>query len=58
MHGHTLSDLRNSGVADVCIVGCDGLKGRPEAIRTTGPDAEMQTCVVQLIRNVCATPTM
>ena len=46
-----LSDLRNRGVADVCIVCCDGLKGLPDAIRTTWPDAEVQTCVVHLIRN-------
>ena len=46
-----LSDLRNRGVADVCIVCCDGLKGLPDAIRTTWPDAAVQTCVVHLIRN-------
>jgi hypothetical protein len=27
-----LAELRNRGVADVCIVACDGLKGLPEAI--------------------------
>ena len=48
---NVLSDLRNRGVADVCIVYCDGLKGLPDAIRTTWPVAEVQTCVVHLIRN-------
>lgn len=36
-----LPDLRNRGVADLCIVCCDGLKGLPDAIRTTWPDAEV-----------------
>ena len=31
-----LTELRNRGVADVCIVVCDGLKGLPDAITTTG----------------------
>src|SRR5215207_106222 len=30
-----LTELRNRGVADVCIVCCDGLKGLPEAIAAT-----------------------
>jgi len=29
-----LTEVRNRGVADVCIAVCDGLKGRPEAINT------------------------
>lgn len=29
-----LTELKNRGVADVCIVVCDGLKGLPEAITT------------------------
>jgi hypothetical protein len=32
-----LTELRNRGVADVCIVVCDGLKGLPDAINTTWP---------------------
>jgi putative transposase len=27
-----LTDLKNRGVADVCIAVCDGLKGLPDAI--------------------------
>lgn len=46
-----LTELRNRGVADVCIVVCDGLKGLPDAITTTWPRAIVQTCVLHLIRN-------
>ena len=46
-----LTELRNRGVNDVCIVVCDGLKGLPEAINTTWPFAIVQTCVLHLIRN-------
>jgi putative transposase len=46
-----LTELRNRGLLDVLIVCCDGLKGLPEAIRTTWPDATVQTCVVHLVRN-------
>ena len=46
-----LTELRNRGVADALIVCCDGLKGLPDAIRTTWPDATVQTCVVHMVRN-------
>lgn len=46
-----LTELRNRGVADVLVVCCDGLKGLPEAIAATWPQATVQTCVVHLIRN-------
>jgi putative transposase len=46
-----LTDLKNRGIADVLIVCCDGLKGLPDAIRVTWPDATVQTCVVHLVRN-------
>jgi transposase-like protein len=46
-----LTELKNRGVADVCIVSCDGLKGLPEAINATWPEAVVQTCVVHLVRN-------
>ena len=46
-----LTELRNRGVNDVCIVVCDGLKGLPDAITTTWPRAVVQTCVLHLIRN-------
>jgi putative transposase len=46
-----LTELKNRGIADALIVCCDGLKGLPDAIRTTWPDATVQTCVVHLVRN-------
>lgn len=46
-----LTELKNRGVADALIVCCDGLKGLPESIRTTWPDATVQTCVVHMVRN-------
>ena len=45
-----LSELRNRGVEDVCIVACDGLKGLPDAVTATWPKATVQTCVIHLIR--------
>lgn len=45
-----LTELRNRGVADACIVVCDGLKGLPDAITATWPVAVTQTCVLHLIR--------
>lgn len=46
-----LTELRNRGLKDALIVCCDGLKGLPESIRATWPDATVQTCVVHLVRN-------
>jgi putative transposase len=46
-----LTELRNRGIADALIVCCDGLKGLPDAIRATWPDATVQTCVVHMVRN-------
>jgi putative transposase len=46
-----LTEIKNRGVADVCLVVCDGLKGLPEAIETVWPAAITQTCVVHLLRN-------
>ena len=47
----TLTELRNRGVRDTFIVCCDGLKGLPDAIRATWPLAEVQLCVVHLVRS-------
>jgi putative transposase len=46
-----LTDLKNRGVTDVCMVVCDGLKGLPESITTTWSLAQVQTCLLHLIRN-------
>jgi transposase-like protein len=46
-----LTELKNRGTDDVCIVVCDGLTGLPDAIAATWPLAVTQTCVRHLIRN-------
>jgi transposase-like protein len=46
-----LSELRNRGVKDVCILCCDGLTGLPEAVTTVWPNTTVQLCVVHLIRS-------
>ena len=46
-----LTEIKNRGVADVCIVVCDGLKGLPDAINTVWELAVVQTCIIHLIRN-------
>ena len=45
-----LSELKGRGVADVCIVCCDGLTGLPDAIGVVWPQAVVPLCVVHLIR--------
>jgi putative transposase len=45
-----LNDLHRRGVQDVLIACVDGLKGFPEAIEATFPQAWVQTCIVHLIR--------
>jgi putative transposase len=45
-----LTEIKNRGVTDVIFVCCDGLKGLPDAIEATWPQASVQTCVVHLIR--------
>jgi len=46
-----LTEIKNRGVEDVCIVVCDGLKGLPESINTVWQLATVQACVIHLIRN-------
>ena len=46
-----LTELKNRGVADVCIAVCDGLKGLPDAITTTWARTVVQACIIHLIRN-------
>ena len=46
-----LTELRNRGVQDALVVCCDGLKGLPDALRVTWPQATVQACVVHLVRN-------
>ena len=46
-----LTEIKNRGVEDVCIVVCDGLKGLPDSISTCWPLAIVQACVIHLLRN-------
>ena len=46
-----LTEIKNRGAEDVCIVVCDGLTGLPDAIEATWPKAITQTCVLHLLRN-------
>ena len=46
-----MNELRNRGVEDVLIAVVDGLKGFPDAITAVFPQAQVQTCIVHLIRN-------
>ena len=46
-----LTEIKNRGAADVCLVVCDGLTGLPQAIEEVWPQAITQTCVVRLLRN-------
>ncbi|MBB2893593.1 transposase-like protein [Flexivirga oryzae] len=46
-----LTELKNRGITDTMFVVCDGLKGLPEVVATTWPDATVQTCVIHLLRN-------
>ena len=41
-----LTEIKNRGTNDVCIVVCDGLKGLPEAITAVWGRAIVQTCVI------------
>jgi len=45
-----LTEMRNRGVEDVFIVCIDGLKGFPEAIEAVFPQAQVQLCIVHLVR--------
>lgn len=45
-----MTEIRNRGAHDVLIAVVDGLKGFPEAISTVFPEAQVQTCIVHLIR--------
>jgi len=48
---HVLTEIKNRGTQDVCIVVCDGLTGLPDAVTAVWPKAITQTCVVHLLRN-------
>jgi len=46
-----LTELHNRGVRDILIACVDGLKGFPDAINTTYPQARIQLCIVHMVRN-------
>src|SRR5512144_175677 len=46
-----MTELKTRGVEDVLIAIVDGLKGFPEAITAVFPQAQVQTCIVHLVRN-------
>lgn len=45
-----LTELQNRGVKDVFIACVDGLKGFPDAVETVFPNAQVQLCIVHLVR--------
>ena len=47
----TLTEIKNRGVNDVCMVLCDGLNGMPEAVNRVWPAAIVQRCIIHLLRN-------
>lgn len=49
-----MSELKYRGVEDVLIAIVDGLKGFPEAITAEFPEAQVQTCILHLIRHSLA----
>lgn len=48
---HVLTEIKNRGTKDVCILVCDGLSGLPEAVSSVWPQTIVQTCVIHLLRN-------
>jgi putative transposase len=47
---NVLTELRSRGVRDTYLVCVDGLKGFPQAIESIFPKAEVQLCIVHLVR--------
>ena len=46
-----LTELQNRGVQHLLITCVDGLKGFPEAISATFPKAQIQLCIVHMVRH-------
>src|SRR5438270_4795028 len=47
---NVLTELHNRGVKDIYLVCVDGLKGFPQAIESMFPKAQVQLCIVHLVR--------
>jgi putative transposase len=41
-----LTEIKNRGVRDVCLLVCDGLKGLPDAVSAVWEKTIVQTCIV------------
>lgn len=46
-----VTELKNRGVKDIFIACVDGLKGFPEAIEAVFPNAQVQLCIVHMVRH-------
>lgn len=46
-----VTELKNRGVRDIFIACVDGLKGFPEAIEAVFPKAQVQLCIVHMVRH-------
>jgi len=46
-----VTELKSRGVNDIFIACVDGLKGFPEAIEAVFPKAQVQLCIVHMVRN-------
>jgi len=46
-----VTELKNRGVNDIFIVCVDGLKGFPDAIATVFPHADVQLCLMHMVRH-------
>lgn len=46
-----LDELKTRGVEDIFVACVDGLKGFPDAIETVFPKADIQLCIVHMVRN-------
>ncbi|HEV2601204.1 MAG TPA: IS256 family transposase [Candidatus Babeliales bacterium] len=48
---NVLTELKNRGVEDILVACVDGLTGFPDAIAAVYPKAQVQLCIVHMIRN-------
>lgn len=46
-----LTELQNGGLKDIFIACCDGLSGFADAIEAVFPKAQVQLCIVHMVRN-------
>ena len=46
-----VTELKNRGVGDIYVACVDGLKGFPEALEAVFPQAQVQLCMVHLVRH-------